>query len=229
MFDALREFLHQLHSPEGLEKLLSGSGPYVLALLFGIVFAETGLLIGFFLPGDSLLFMAGIVAARGVFDPLLGIALVALAAVVGDQVGFVLGRRAGHAIFAKGDGRFIKKRHFEEAHAYFVKHGPKSLVLARFVPVLRTFVPFVAGVAEMPYRSFVFWNILGGVLWVTLLMGAGTLLGGNAWVKAHLTHLILAIVLVSALPLILGVAKRLLTLRYRKTHPHGGSPDRPLP
>lgn len=222
MFESLRAFLHQLHSPEGLEQLLSGSGPYVLLVLFGIVFAETGLLVGFFLPGDSLLFMAGIVAARGVFDPVTGIALVSLAAVIGDQVGFYLGRRAGHAIFARGDGRFVKKRHFEEAHAYFVKHGAKSLVLARFVPVLRTFVPFVAGVAEMPYRNFVFWNILGGVLWVTLVMGAGTLLGKNEWVKAHLTHLILLIVVVSALPIVIGVAKRLCASRGagRTGEPH---------
>lgn len=210
MLDAAREFLTQLHSPEGLQQLLSDAGPWVAVLVSAIVFAETGLLIGFFLPGDSLLLTAGVVLAKsdGV-NVWAAAAAITAAAVVGDQVGFWLGRQAGHAVFARPDGRFIKRKHFEEAHAYYVKNGPWAIVLARFVPVLRTFVPFMAGVAEMPYRAFVLWNILGGCLWVWLLLGIGYALGSSPWVK-HLHHILLLVIFVSALPLILGVAKRLL-------------------
>ena len=207
-------WLEQLHSADGLKSMLTEAGPYVLVLLCGIVFAETGLLVGFFLPGDSLLVTAGVVSAQGAFDPWVGTALITLAAVAGDQAGFMLGRRAGKAVFAKGDGRFIKRRHYVEAHEYFEKHGAKSIVIARFVPILRTFVPFVAGVAEMPYRNFVFWNILGGCLWVWSLLGLGYLLGASPWVK-HLHHILIAVVIASALPIVIGAALRFFKNRSK--------------
>ena len=207
MIDEARELMSRLLDPEKLQQLLADAGPWVLALVGGIVFAETGLLIGLFLPGDSLLLGAGVVAAKGGFDIRLGLLVATLAAVSGDQLGFWLGRQAGRAVFSRPDGRFIKRKHFEEAHDYYVKNGAKSIVVARFVPVLRTFVPFMAGVAEMPYRNFVFWNIAGGCLWVWSLLGLGYALGSSPWVK-HLHHIILAVVIVSVLPVVVGVVKR---------------------
>ncbi len=206
MMDAVREFLSRLHSSEGLQQLMIDAGPWVMVLLAGIVFAETGLLVGFFLPGDSLLIAAGVISAKGGFNFWLGAALVSIAAVVGDQVGFWLGRKAGRAVFSRPDGRLIKKKHFEEAHAYYEKNGPVSLVLARFVPVLRTFVPFMAGVADMPYRAFVVWNVLGGFLWVWLLMAAGYAL--KPWAD-QLHRILIIVVAVSVLPIVIGVVKRL--------------------
>lgn len=210
MLDAAREFLTRLHSAEGLQQLLADAGPWVALLVAAIVFAETGLLIGFFLPGDSLLITAGVVLAKSAgVNPWIAIASVTVAAIAGNQTGFWLGRKAGHAVFSRPDGRFIKRKHFDEAHAYYVKRGPMAIVLARFVPVLRTFVPFTAGVAEMPYRAFVFWDIFGGCLWIWTLMGIGYALGASPWVK-HLHHIILVVVFVSALPLMIGLAKRFL-------------------
>ena len=207
MLHAIGEFLHRLLDPTQLQRMLVDVGPWMLALVAGIVFAESGLLVGFFLPGDSLLIGAGVIAAKGGFNIWIGAPVIAVAAIAGDQVGFLLGRLAGRAVFSRPDGRFIKRKHFVEAHEYYVKNGAKSIVLARFVPVLRTFVPFMAGVADMPYRKFVFWNILGGALWVCSLLAAGYALGNSPWVN-RIDKIILAVVFVSLLPVIFGVAKR---------------------
>lgn len=214
MMNAIADFLSRLHSEDGLQSLLASAGPYVIVLLAAIVFAEKGLLIGFFLPGDSLLLVAGVMAAKGAFDPAVGVAAVTLAAILGDQVGFLLGRRAGKAVLSRGDGRLIKRRHFVEAHEYFEKHGARSIVVARFIPVLRTFVPFVAGVAEMPGRTFLIWNVIGGCLWVWSLLGLGYSLGSSPWVK-HLHHIVLAVVVASVLPVVIGAAVRLWKRRNR--------------
>ncbi len=140
-----------------------------------IVFAESGILAGFFLPGDSLLFTAGLLASEGH----LSIAALAigcpLAAIAGDQVGYVFGNRVGPALFRRPDSRFFKRRHLERARDYFQRYGPRTVILARFIPVVRTFTPVLAGVVEMPYRSFVVCNVIGGILW-----GAGVVLGGWA-------------------------------------------------
>lgn len=211
MVDSLRELLSQLFDAEKLQQLLISAGPWVIVLVGGIIFAETGLLIGFFLPGDSLLIVAGVVSAlKGAINPWIGVPVITLAAVLGDQLGFWLGRKAGRAVFSRPDGRFIKRRHFEEAHAYYVKNGAKSIVVARFIPVLRTFVPFMAGVAEMPYRNFVFWNIAGGCLWVWSLFGVGYALAAQPEMVKRLHYIILGVVLVSILPVVIGVAKRML-------------------
>ena len=211
MFDAIRDFLSRLHSSEGLQQVLVDAGPWVLVVVGGIVFAETGLLIGFFLPGDSLLIMAGVVSAlKGAINPWVGLPVITLAAVAGDQVGFLLGRAAGKAVFDRPDGRIIKRKYFVEAHDYYVKNGARSIVVARFVPVLRTFVPFMAGVADMPYRSFVFWNVLGGCLWVWSLFGLGYALASNEAMVKRLHYVIVGVVLVSILPIVFGLAKRLL-------------------
>ena len=141
--------------------------------IFAIVFAESGLLIGFFLPGDSLLFTAGLLASRGFSNIILLMVGCAVSAIVGDQVGYLIGRRAGPALFRRPDSRFFHQKNVERARAYFEEHGSKTIILARFVPVVRTFAPMVAGVAQMDYRRFVTFNVVGGVLW-----GAGVTLAG---------------------------------------------------
>lgn len=174
-----------------------------------IVFAESGLLIGFFLPGDSLLFTTGLLVTTGKIDvPLwLVCTLIVIAAVVGDQVGYLFGRKVGPALFKRPDSRFFKQENVEKAHVFFEKYGPKSLVLARFVPIVRTFTPIIAGVSRMNYRSFVTFNILGGVLWgagVTLL---GAALGKIDFVHEHIEKILILIVLISVLPIVIEVLR----------------------
>lgn len=177
-----------------------------LAGILIIVFAESGLLIGFFLPGDSLLFTTGLLVSTGKYltQPLwLVCLLVVIAAVVGDQVGYLFGRKVGPALFRRPDSRVFKQENVEKAHEFFEKYGPKSLVLARFVPIVRTFTPIIAGVSGMNYRLFVIFNVIGGILWgagVTLL-GAG--LGQIDFVHAHIETILIGIVLLSVLPIVI--------------------------
>ncbi|MFD5320949.1 DedA family protein [Streptomyces sp. NPDC127098] len=174
--------------------------------ILAVVFAESGLLIGFFLPGDSLLFTTGLLVATDQYlhYPLwLVCLLIVLAAVAGDQVGYLFGRKVGPALFRRPDSRLFKQENVEKAHAFFEKHGPKSLVLARFVPIVRTFTPIIAGVSTMRYRSFVTFNIVGGVLWgagVTLL---GAALGQIDFVHEHIELILIAIVLLSVVPIVI--------------------------
>ncbi|WP_171052971.1 DedA family protein [Streptomyces marianii] len=170
-----------------------------------IVFAESGLLIGFFLPGDSLLFTTGLLVTTDVIKQPLWVVctLIVLAAIIGDQVGYLFGRKVGPALFHRPDSRFFKQENVEKAHEFFEKYGPKSLVLARFVPIVRTFTPIVAGVSRMNYRSFITFNVIGGVLWgagVTLL---GAALGKVEFVHQHIEAILIAIVLVSVLPIVI--------------------------
>ncbi|WP_320782526.1 DedA family protein [Streptomyces sp. CRN 30] len=168
-----------------------------------IVFAESGLLIGFFLPGDSLLFTAGLLITSGQLDfPLwAAIALICLAAILGDQAGYMFGKKVGPSLFKRPDSRLFKQENVTKAHEFFEKYGPKSLVLARFVPIVRTFTPIIAGVSGMKYRSFLTFNVIGGVLWgagVTLL---GSWLGGIDFVKENIEAILILIVLVSVVPI----------------------------
>ncbi|MFE4455638.1 DedA family protein [Streptomyces sp. NPDC056796] len=169
-----------------------------------VVFAESGLLIGFFLPGDSLLFTTGLLAAghRYLTQPLwLVIVLIAVAAVLGDQAGYAFGRKAGPALMRRPDSRLFKQENVDKANTFFAQYGARSLVLARFVPVVRTFTPIVAGVSRMHYRTFLLFNLAGGVLWgagVTLL---GYFLGQIAFVRAHIEMILIAIVVLSVVPL----------------------------
>lgn len=209
---SLLQYLKYLHSAEGITEIITKLGPPVL---IAIIFAETGLLVGFFLPGDSLLITAGILANPAAAHHVETLSiwplyfLLLAAGIIGDQVGFFLGTRVGNAIWDKPDGRFYKRKYMEEAHEFYMKHGGVAIVGARFVPVMRTFVPFAAGVAKMPYTSFVFWNILGGFLWITSLLWGGYFLGGTALGK-HLDRIILVVVAVSVLPLVIGFVKRFL-------------------
>ncbi|GAA2374111.1 VTT domain-containing protein [Streptomyces sp. XM4011] len=171
-----------------------------------IVFAESGLLIGFFLPGDSLLFTTGLLVATDQYlhYPLwLVCTLIVIAAVLGDQVGYLFGRKVGPALFNRPDSRLFKQENVAKASEFFAKHGPKSLILARFVPIVRTFTPIIAGVARMHYRTFVLFNVVGGVLWgagVTLL---GAALGQIAFVRTNIEFMLIGIVALSVLPIVI--------------------------
>ncbi len=177
--------------------------------VLAIVFAESGLLIGFFLPGDSLLFTTGLFVTTDVVDMDLWLVclLVVVAAVAGDQAGYLFGRKAGPALFKRPDSKLFKQENVEKAHDFFEKYGPKSLVLARFVPIVRTFTPIIAGVSRMNYRSFITFNMIGGVLWgagVTLL---GAALGKVDWVHSNIEAMLVGIVLLSVLPIIIEVLR----------------------
>ncbi len=185
--------------------------------LFVIVFAESGLLFGFFLPGDSLLFTAGLLASRGVLNfPVIAVGC-ALAAIAGDQVGYVIGRKAGPALFKRPDSRLFHKKNVERARAYFEKNGPRTIILARFIPVIRTFAPVVAGVGEMNYRKFVTYNVVGGILWGSGVTTAGYVLGESIPdIDRWLLPIIGVIVMVSFVPVGLELLKA-----YRNRKPHG--------
>ena len=190
------------------EKLLAAVGTIGL---IAVVFAESGLLFGFFLPGDSLLFTAGLFAAQGRLS--LPVILVGcfLAAVAGDQVGYAFGNRVGPALFRRPDSRFFKKEHVEKAQDYFDRYGSKTIVLARFVPIVRTFAPIVAGVGSMRYRTFLVYNVLGGLLWAVGVTLLGYFLGEIEWVEQNLEIAILGIVGLSVLPIVFEL------LRARRT------------
>jgi membrane-associated protein len=176
--------------------------------IFAVVFAESGMLVGFFLPGDSLLFTAGFLASgpSSVDEALhlpLGWLLIGtfIAAVAGDQVGYVIGRRAGPAIFSRPDSRFFKQENVDKAHSFFERYGAKTIVLARFVPIVRTFAPVVAGVSSMQYRTFVTFNVVGGLLWAIGVTLLGYFLGQVDFIEENLEVAILVIVAISVLPI----------------------------
>jgi membrane-associated protein len=200
--------LHWLLHPD-LQPLLEHGTPVFLAVVAAIVFAESGLLIGLFLPGDSLLFSAGLVVALGGRPNIAVLVLCAfVAAVAGDQVGYVFGARTGPKLFSRPDSRWFKQDYVRRSHDFFERHGPKALVLARFVPVVRTFTPVLAGVAGMRYRTFVAFNLLGGALWASLATSLGYGLGKRfPDLENYLTPAVLAIVLLSALPMLVEVLK----------------------
>ncbi len=212
------DWLHQLHDPEGLKRLIVSGG---LLLLVGIIFAETGLLIGFFLPGDSLLFLAGALCAVNLLDttapPPLAFWVTAtaltVAAIIGNSLNYWLGHWAGDRIWERPDGRFIKRRYLLEAHAFYEKWGWLSLVLTRFVPIARTFVPFVAGVSRMSFMAFTLWNVVGALLWVPVLMGVGYWLGQMEFVQRNLQIIVLAVIVISVMPVVIGAGLRWWRLR----------------
>ncbi len=204
LMDAVKWILHPDLAP-----LLDRGASVFLLVIAAIVFAESGLLFGFFLPGDSLLFSAGLVVAlAGQPNLALLIGVVFVAAVLGDQVGYMFGARVGPALFTRPDSRFFKQDNVTKAHAFFEKHGAKALILARFVPIVRTFTPILAGVSAMRYRTFITFNVVGGALWAVL----GTLLGyglGKRFpeLESYLTPVVLVIVLLSVLPMIFEYRK----------------------
>ena len=192
------------------QELISRGG---YLLIFGIVFAESGLLIGFFLPGDSLLFLAGSLCALNPFDAakpapldfLPTCIVLTLAAIVGNTLNYWLGRWTGQAVWNRPDGRLFKKRYLEQAHGFYERYGGLSLVITRYIPIARTFTPFIAGVSRMSFATYTLWNAVGAVLWVWSLLIAGHQLGQVPFVKKHIELIILGIIAVSFLPVVIGL------------------------
>ncbi len=204
MLHTVLDFLKTLTNPDGLMQLLTSvfSGWQGYALLFAIVFSETGLLAGFFLPGDSLLFTVGVVAGAGGLNIWAIIGVLIVAAVVGDGVGYLLGRKAGVSVFNRPDSRLFKHEHLVRTQEFYDRHGGKTIIYARFVPIIRTFAPFVAGVAKMDYPRFLSFNIFGGIGWVVSMTMAGYFLGDNEIVRKHFEKVIIGIVFISVLPIV---------------------------
>ena len=204
MLHSLLDLLHSLTTPDGLIRLLSTvlSGWLGYAVLTAIVFAETGLLVGFVLPGDSLLFAIGAVAGAGQLKLGVIMGLLICACMLGDWCGYLLGRRAGPAIFNRPDSRFFKQEHLRQTEAFYEKHGGKTIIYAKFVPIIRTFAPFVAGVAKMRYLRFLSFDIFGGIGWVISMTGLGYLLGQVPIVRQNFEKFVLLVIFISVLPVI---------------------------
>jgi membrane-associated protein len=209
MIHTLLDFLRTLTTPERLIEFLSTvvSGWWGYAMLTAIVFAETGLLVGFVLPGDSLLFTIGVVVGAGQLNLALILVLLSCACLLGDWSGYLLGRRAGPAIFKRKDSRFFKQEYLRRTQAFYDKHGGRTIIYAKFVPIIRTFAPFVAGVANMPFRRFLAFDIFGGIGWVFSMTILGYFLGEVAIVRRNFEKFVLLIIFVSLLPIITQVLK----------------------
>jgi membrane-associated protein len=191
-----------LHLDKHLAELVRDYGTWTYLVLFAIVFCETGLVVTPILPGDSLLFAAGAIAAlpSAELSPHLLVVLLAIAAVLGDAVNYQIGRYVGPAVFRRESGRFFKREHLEKTHAFYERYGGKTIIIARFVPIVRTFAPFIAGVAQMNYGRFALYNITGAVAWVVIGVYAGYLFGNLEVVKENFSLIIIAIVAISLLP-----------------------------
>ncbi len=177
-----------------------GTGTYLL--LFAIIFAETGLVITPFLPGDSLLFAVGAFAAKGDLSVMIAFFVLTGAAIIGDSVNYAVGSFLGPQVFHKPNARFLKKEYLRKTHEFYEKYGAATIVIARFVPIVRTFAPFVAGVGRMSYWKFLTYNIVGALIWVTLLVFAGYFFGNIPWVKENFSVVVLIIIFISILPII---------------------------
>jgi len=193
-----------LHIDKHLTEFVQMYGPWVYALLFLIVFVETGLVVMPFLPGDSLLFMVGTLAAVDALSLPLAIAILLIAAISGDQLNYSIGRYFGPKVFQWEDSRWFNRKAFDAAHRFYEKHGGVTIILARFMPFIRTFAPFVAGVAEMNRRSFTTYNVVGAVIWVVGLCVAGYLFGNIPFVQQHLSKIILAMIILPGLLALYG-------------------------
>ena len=205
MLQSFLHFLHSLYDPDGLKELIrSGGAP----LICGIVFIETGFFVGFFLPGDSLLITAGIFAAADVIPLRWLLAPVMLCAIVGDQIGYWIGRSAGAALYKREDSWFFRRSHLQRAHEFYEKYGGRAVILARFVPIVRTFCPPVAGAARMSYAKYLGFDIFGGIFWVGAMILGGFTLGRSVPNIGKYIHYVIAVVaVVSILPAVFGILK----------------------
>lgn len=191
-----------LHLDVHLDFLIQTHGSWVHGILFAIVFCETGLVVTPFLPGDSLLFAVGTFAARGSLELATSMFVLASAAILGDTVNYWIGHAVGPRVFKRDDVRWLNRKHLQRTHEFFEKYGGKTIILARFVPIVRTFAPFVAGVGAMNYAKFLFYNVVGGLLWVVTITLAGFYFGNIPVVRKHFTLVVLGIIVVSVLPAI---------------------------
>lgn len=200
----MHELLAILRSlTKDLDKFTLAHGDMTYAIIFAIVFVETGLVVMPFLPGDSLLFAAGAVASRGILNPaLLAVGLI-VAAIVGDTVNYHVGKAIGPRVMKSESSRWFNKKHLVKTHKFFEKYGGKTIILARFVPIVRTFAPFVAGAGAMTYSKFILYNVVGAIAWVTLMLGSGWALGQVPFVKERFELIVIGIVFLSVLPMVI--------------------------
>jgi membrane-associated protein len=201
-----------LHLDVHLAEFVAQYGVLVYAGLFAVIFAETGLVVTPFLPGDSLLFAAGALAATGTMDITLVLALIAVAAILGNSVNYAIGRAIGPRVFAASDGtgiqsKLLNRKHLDRAHEFFERHGAMAVISSRFAPIIRTFVPFVAGAAAMSASKFLLYNLVGGILWTALCVGAGYAFGNVPVVKNNFSIVALGIVAVSLLPMVIEILR----------------------
>jgi membrane-associated protein len=196
-----------LHLDVYLDLLVTHYGTWVYAILFLVIFCETGLVVTPFLPGDSLLFIAGAVAAGGGMDPVLLAGLLMAAAILGDSTNYIIGRTAGDKLFSNPNSKIFRRDYLARTHEFYDRHGGKTVTLARFLPIIRTFAPFVAGLGKMHYPRFLGFSVLGSILWVGGLVSLGYFFGNIPFIKKNLTLLVLAIILISLLPMIIGLLR----------------------
>lgn len=212
-----------LHLDRHLGEVVSAYGPWVYGLLFLIIFVETGLVVMPFLPGDSLLFVAGTIAGVGGMSLPLLIVLLVTAAILGDAVNYAVGRYFGPKVFGWEQSRWFNRAAFDRTHAFYERHGAITIVIARFLPFVRTFAPFVAGIAQMSYPKFATYNVVGAVLWVVSLSSLGYLIGNTAWVKEHFEWVTLAFIVIPGLPAVFEVLRHWRAARRRKRLERAGA------
>ena len=215
--ESIRHLLHSLYSPEGLKELISSGGAPLICI---IVFIETGFFVGFFLPGDSLLITAGIFSYAGVI-PLKWLLLpVMLCAIAGDQIGYWIGRSAGAALYRREDSFFFRRSHLQRAHDFYEKYGGRAVILARFVPIVRTFCPPVAGAAKMPYSRYLLFDFLGGVFWIgTMILSGYSLAHLIPNIGQRIHYVILVVIFLSLLPPIISVLRKQRTAQIPSASP----------
>lgn len=212
--DLLRTLMdYIIHVDVHLGALIQACGLWTYLALFLIIFCETGLVVTPVLPGDSLLFAAGAFAAKGALDVQWLTVLLVLAAVAGDTANYWIGHAVGPRLFHDGARRFFKREHLERTHRFYERHGGKAIVLARFIPIVRTFAPFVAGIGQMTYRRFLAYNVVGGIVWITLFVFGGYWFGNLPVVERHFTLVVLAIVFLSVLPALIELLRQRLRAR----------------
>ncbi|MEK7182692.1 MAG: DedA family protein [Patescibacteria group bacterium] len=196
-----------LHIDTHLVSITQQYGALTYGVLFFIIFAETGFVVTPFLPGDSLLFAAGALAAVGTLDKFLLFVILSFAAIVGDTINYWLGFLVGPKVFSRRDSRFLNKKHLDRTHQFYEKHGGKTIILARFIPIIRTFAPFVAGIGKMTYLQFLSYNVIGGITWIAIFVFAGFFFGNLPIVRQNFSLIIVAIILISVTPIVIDILK----------------------
>ncbi|GMU55034.1 MAG: membrane protein [Candidatus Xenobia bacterium] len=212
--ELIKDFLHLISSPEGIKQIISWGG---ILVLIGIVFAETGLLVGFFLPGDSLLFISGVVASDGTLSLWQLLIFLSMAAIVGDSVGYAIGRKAGQALYSRPQSRWFRRDYLLRTRAFYDHYGGMTIILARFIPFARTFAPTVAGIGEMAYARFLAFNVVGGILWVFSMVLMGYFFGKIPVVERNLEKVVVLIVFLSVLPVAIHALKAHLASRAARS------------